>query len=648
MKRLTLGRMTLGRMTFGQRIAAVGALVMITIVIALYFFIAKRFSKDIAFTALERSGNQYQRPLETLLEKIPEHQMLARRYLAGQSNLRERLTEVEGRVDAGMQALHAVDTQLGVALQFTTEGLAKRKREHCKWDTLHQEWESLKSGLSGQSATDSDKAHAHLISDVRTMITHAGDTSNLILDSDLDSYYLMDATLVALPQTQDRLATIEMLGQDALGKKLGKKPGQGLGKENDKGKVAEEYRMQLAVAAALLKEGDLDRNTGDVQTALNEDQNFNGVSESLQQNLPAAGQEYAKANEVLLGLIKKLVEAPDAPVSESEFEDAANGARKASFLLGQIGAQELDVLLQKRISNLTSMRLWAFGWTALALLVSVGIAARVIRSTTQFLRKASSDLLSRIEVIAEASRQIAAASQELADGASQQAASLEQTSASSEEINSMARKNSENSHTAADLVTRSQNRFAEANRSLDQMVLAMVQINSESGKISKIIKVIDEIAFQTNILALNAAVEAARVGEAGMGFAVVADEVRNLAQRSAQAAKDTAELIEGSIAKSLDGKKRVDELAEAIWTLTEESLKIRALVDEVNVGSQEQTRGIEQLSKAMIHMEQVTQKNAASAEQTASSVEEMNAQSQTLREIVAEVTALAGGKQPHA
>jgi methyl-accepting chemotaxis protein/methyl-accepting chemotaxis protein-1 (serine sensor receptor) len=177
------------------------------------------------------------------------------------------------------------------------------------------------------------------------------------------------------------------------------------------------------------------------------------------------------------------------------------------------------------------------------------------------------------------------------------------------------------------------------------MVVAMNGIGDSSNKIAKIIKVIDEIAFQTNILALNAAVEAARAGEAGMGFAVVADEVRNLAQRCAQAAKDTAALIEESIAKSNDGKTKVDQVAVAIRTITEESAKVKTLVDEVNLGSQEQARGIEQIGKAIAQMEQVTQKNAANAEESAAAAEELNAQSETLKDVVERLTAMLGGSE---
>jgi methyl-accepting chemotaxis protein/methyl-accepting chemotaxis protein-1 (serine sensor receptor) len=244
--------------------------------------------------------------------------------------------------------------------------------------------------------------------------------------------------------------------------------------------------------------------------------------------------------------------------------------------------------------------------------------------------------------VRSAATQIAGASQSLAQGTSEQAASLEETSASTEEINSMARRNSENSHSAADLVKASDQRFAETNRFLQEMIAAMSEINASSDKISKIIKVIDDIAFQTNILALNAAVEAARAGDAGMGFAVVADEVRNLAQRSAQAARDTAVLIEESIAKSNEGQQRTEQVAKSIHTITEQSRQVRTLVDEVHLGSQEQTRGIEQIGKAMVHMEQVTQRAAASAEESASAAEELTAQSAGLRDIVERLSRAIG------
>ncbi len=189
-----------------------------------------------------------------------------------------------------------------------------------------------------------------------------------------------------------------------------------------------------------------------------------------------------------------------------------------------------------------------------SLVVGILLSWVMITALNKQVSRAVSELTEGAEQIASAATQVSSSSQSLAQGSSEQAASIEETSASSEEINSMARKNMDNSRSTAALVGQSQEMFAKANRQLAEMVVSMDEINESSGKISRIIKVIDEIAFQTNILALNAAVEAARAGEAGMGFAVVADEVRNLAQRSAQAAKDTAILIEDSISKSNGGK----------------------------------------------------------------------------------------------
>jgi len=245
--------------------------------------------------------------------------------------------------------------------------------------------------------------------------------------------------------------------------------------------------------------------------------------------------------------------------------------------------------------------------------------------------------------VASASQQVSSSAHTAAQTATQQAASLEETSASTEEINSMTQKNADNSKDAVQVMAHTASRIEEGNQRLQDMVASMQEINASSEKISKIIKVIDEIAFQTNILALNAAVEAARAGEAGMGFAVVADEVRNLAQRCAQAAKDTASLIEESIAKSNDGSQKLDEVAKTISAITGDAEKVKVLIDEVSLGSQEQARGLEQISKAIAQMEQVTQGNAANAEKGAAAGEELRTQSDALRKVVDRLAALVGG-----
>ena len=289
-------------------------------------------------------------------------------------------------------------------------------------------------------------------------------------------------------------------------------------------------------------------------------------------------------------------------------------------------------------------------WTAvcigmLAMVVGVLLSWYMVVTTNAVLREATSSLSDGSEQVVSAASQVSSSSQSLAQGSTEQAATIEETSAAATEINSMAQRNTENSKSTAAMVTKSQESFDQTNRMLDELLDAMAGIGESSSKISKIIKVIDEIAFQTNILALNAAVEAARAGEAGMGFAVVADEVRSLAQRSAQAAKDTAALIEDSIAKSDGGKVNVDRVADSIRRLTSESSEMKVLVDEISLGSAEQARGIDQISRAISQMEQVTQVTAASSEESAAAAEELTAQAQAMQEVVQRLRALvdAGG-----
>jgi methyl-accepting chemotaxis protein/methyl-accepting chemotaxis protein-1 (serine sensor receptor) len=285
-------------------------------------------------------------------------------------------------------------------------------------------------------------------------------------------------------------------------------------------------------------------------------------------------------------------------------------------------------------------------WMAMVVLmlglVVIGVIMVVVRRITAALRTIASSLSDGASQIAAGSGQVSSASQSLAQGASEQASSLEETSASAEEVTSMTRQNAANTSQVAQLMNTVDHRVNDGNSTLALMITSMKQINDSSGKISKIIKVIDEIAFQTNILALNAAVEAARAGEAGMGFAVVADEVRNLAQRSAQAAKDTATLIEESIATSNEGSIQLQKVADVVGSITEATTKVKVLVDEVNIGSQEQAKGIEEIARSLSEMDKVTQGTAAAAEQSASASEEMSAQAQSLSQIVSELRTMAG------
>ena len=272
----------------------------------------------------------------------------------------------------------------------------------------------------------------------------------------------------------------------------------------------------------------------------------------------------------------------------------------------------------------------------------VGLVFFIIRGTRLEMVELATHLSETAEGTTAAAGQVSVTAQSLSQGATEQAASLEETSASMEEMASMTRKNAENSQSAAQLMADVDGRVRDSNVALDGMVSSMKSIQQSSQQVALIIKTIDEIAFQTNILALNAAVEAARAGEAGMGFAVVADEVRNLAQRSAKAAKDTAELIEASIAKIDGGSQNVHHVTQSISAITESVVKVKGLVDEVSMASRQQTQGIEQVSQAVQQMEKLTQTTAATAEESAAASEELTAQAESTMGVVERLSALVG------
>ena len=301
-------------------------------------------------------------------------------------------------------------------------------------------------------------------------------------------------------------------------------------------------------------------------------------------------------------------------------------------LLVLMGGAGQIVLKRLAIAAGTSA-VWEIGFLVLAMLSGCAVGFALKNSIQRELQKAVGELRQGAREVGGLSAQVASASRELAQRADEQATSLEQTSASSREVSALTQRNAENSRTAAALMTDVDRRVTEANRKLEQLISSMGEIRGSSERIAKIIKVIDGIAFQTNILALNAAVEAARAGEAGMGFAVVADEVRNLAQRCAQAAKDTTVLIEESVTNTHSGSTRLDEVAEAIGGVTENTAKVKLLIDEVSQGGLEQARGIEQISTAFAQMKSDIRQTAAEAEQGSSASVGLNKQADSMQRL---------------
>lgn len=264
----------------------------------------------------------------------------------------------------------------------------------------------------------------------------------------------------------------------------------------------------------------------------------------------------------------------------------------------------------------------------------LGLAIKAQGITSEQLRQAAED-------IANAATNVSDASTHLSNGTTEQAATLEQTSASGQEIRALTERTAEHSKSAAMLMRNVDGQVAEANKALAQLSQTMGEVRNSGERIAKILKIIDEIAFQTNILALNAAVEAARAGEAGMGFSVVADEVRNLAQRCADAASETTGLVQESVASSRAGTARLDDVTSIIESITHNTSKVTNLVEEVSLAGSDQAKGVEQIARALNHLEQITQRTAATAEENAAAGTQLQAHAASMQEVVTVLDALS-------
>lgn len=288
---------------------------------------------------------------------------------------------------------------------------------------------------------------------------------------------------------------------------------------------------------------------------------------------------------------------------------------------------------------------------AVGLLLSVAFAVFIVRGVTKSIKQVISALASSAAQVTVSSDQVSSTSRQLADGACEQASSLEESSASLEEISSMTRQSADNTNKADSLMQESKSNVQGGVNAMKRLSDAIAKIKDSSTETAKIIKTIDEIAFQTNLLALNAAVEAARAGEAGQGFAVVAEEVRSLARRSAEAARNTAALIDGATKNAEAGVMVTTEIGVALSAIQESTEKVATLIAEIATASKEQAQGIGQVNMAVSAMDNVVQQNSASAAESASASAELSSQAQELNVLVGQLLAIVGGatggKQPN-
>ncbi len=340
-----------------------------------------------------------------------------------------------------------------------------------------------------------------------------------------------------------------------------------------------------------------------------------------------------EAHAIMAALEEQLL----GPVTEKQ--------RIAMPLLEKVVAINREVgkgVAEESITFAARMKVFMTSVALIGLLFAIVLGAVVTRGINAVLRKSSEELGESAEQVASASGQVASASQQLAEGASQQAAGIEETSSAVEEMASMTRQNADNAAQADGLMKQAAKAAEQAKTSMAELLGSMEEITRSSEQTQKIIKTIDEIAFQTNLLALNAAVEAARAGEAGAGFAVVADEVRNLAMRAAEAAKNTAQLIEGTVLRVKQGADLTEATNQAFSQVHESVIKVAELVNEIAAASHEQSEGITQVNTAISEMDKVVQQTAANAEESASAAEELSAQAAQLQALVEDLQGLVG------
>lgn len=640
----------------------------VLITVGVLYLLVKSYDEPINFGLQEKKGNKYQRPVEKLFFSLAQHRVLAQRLILGNQD-KAALVQLQSAVEQGFTDIKKVDEELNLDLQFTEDGLKARKREHVKIATVYQEWKDLVQKIGSLKENESNDLHAHLITDVRTIIAHLGDTSNLILDPDLDSYYLMDITLLALPQIHERIQNASIEFQAVLNTK----------------QIKPVDRIKASVFVSMMKEADLGRVTGDYQTVLNEDPNFYGKSPTLDTKLTPIHQKFVANYEEFVKSVETI--AAGTPVDVAQFNQQADKALASSFEYWDAAADEMDQFLGTRVNSYQNMKVKALLWSVLGMLVALSIA-------WMFLKYVIKDLDAILGTLNHASNSVAAASNEsaslavqLSEASVEQAAGLQETMASTEEIAAMVRQNSETANKTKEAFEQNHQLTEEGVQTVSEMLTAIreikdtnneivAQMESSTQEFTEIVKIISEIGektkvindivFQTKLLSFNASVEAARAGEAGKGFAVVAEEVGNLASLSGNSSREISNILESSIKKVQEivnnTKTRVDSLVEvgrskieqgeltaekchvSLNNITENARSVTDMISEIAVATKEQSQGIDEINKAIIQIDQVTQQNSSVASQSSNQSENLRGEANVLAQAIVRLNAFVTGK----
>jgi methyl-accepting chemotaxis protein len=575
----------------------------------------------------ERAGLRYAGQIENAMRLVQQHRALRHMQLSGNAKAGQRIADVKTDVD---RAVADIDASLRNSGSLGVDG---------EWNKVRQAWQAIESTTSASKPKDSYAAHTALLDDMAKLNAFIADKSGLMRDPDVDSGHLAVAMAQALPAIAENLANIAGRGAAYID--------TGLFEPN------EDVMLQSGV---IIARRDLAHVPAQFEAVFRENP---ALRASLEPQLGSIATALAFLDRTQSEVLNSYNQT-----SGLQFYDAGAKSIDALHAVGTASAAVLDGLLAKRIGRYTAHRnlIAASIFAALAIATYllagfyVSFSREVAKLEDAVERATSGDLATRIssgatdeighlvnafgqmnaglarlvaagrggsEAMTQTSNQIAADNSDLAARTEAQASSLEQTAGSMEELTAIVRQNSDSAAQATQLVESATEVALKGGEAVNQVIETMSAIKESSYRIIDIIRVIDGIAFQTNILALNAAVEAARAGEQGRGFAVVASEVRALAQRSAGAAKEIKALIENSVEQIDGGNRLADAAGGTMKEIVDSVHRVAELMTDIATASREQSLGIEQVNQAIGQMDEVTQRNAALVEDAAAAAESL-------------------------
>jgi len=567
--------------------------------------------KDIVFAEKEIVGNNYQNRIMEVLRPLLAHRALVNKGAINEDQARRLRSDIEKALDN----LEREDARSGKALEFTPEGLRLRKRDGSNFPNLRREWDIIKGEISQTNAKESELKHVKMIETIQSMIVHLGDTSNLILDPDLDSYYLMDASLSALPTLAKRLSDLQA---------------RVLMKEK-----SESNELEMNLLARRASEDDMSRAEKDIETTIAEDERFHGLLEGLSDLKNSTGALKTVVEEALAASL-----LPEAPTAGSQLSEAID----RTCTCQQAVSTQLEKLLQRRISTFRSQKhmgillMSASLLLAIALVIWIGFSivnpmsagAKSLTSAAENQRMTSLELTNNAEETSTQAQVVSAAAEQVSANVRSVAAAAEEMDATIREVASKAH---QAARVAADAVT------------LAQSTSGLVSSLGESGsRIGGVVKLITSIAEQTNLLALNATIEAARAGEVGKGFAVVANEVKELAKETARATEDISGKINAIQQDTANAVRAISEVQATIKHINDIQSAIASAVEEQSATTREIGRNVTEAARGTADIASNIAGVAQAARGTSAGAHQVSASSGALLMLAGKLRALIGGK----